>query len=182
MAFRTIISTLLLAGLAATSPTPGHKYDKPAAFFLAGDSTTAIQSTGGGGWGNGFLSTLQRPAYGVNKGHNGATTTSFVKGGDWAAVLDLVRNATDAYNVFVTIQFGHNDQVRRFSFSFSIRAKLTSIRMNRNPQTTSPSHSSKLTSPPSPQTSAPSAQHPSSSPHSPAATSTAHSSFKTSVT
>ncbi|KAF2444488.1 carbohydrate esterase family 12 protein [Karstenula rhodostoma CBS 690.94] len=113
MASRTlqwISSALLLAHLGASSPTSKHKDDKPAAFFLAGDSTTAVQSTGGGGWGNGFLATLQSPAYGANKGHNGATTVSFVKGGDWATVLNLVKNATDAYNVYVTIQFGHNDQ------------------------------------------------------------------------
>src|ERR1700761_1121503 len=35
---------------------------KPAYFVLAGDSTTAKQSDGGGGWGNGFLATLQAPA------------------------------------------------------------------------------------------------------------------------
>lgn len=119
MALRAVLSALLLAHLSITSPTPKHKRDKPAAFFLAGDSTTAIQSTGGGGWGNGFLATLQSPAYGVNKGHNGATTVSFVKGGDWAAVLDLVKNATDAYDVFVTIQFGHNDQVRHLASPLS---------------------------------------------------------------
>ncbi|KAK5633523.1 hypothetical protein RRF57_009237 [Xylaria bambusicola] len=54
----------------------------PPAFILAGDSTTAVQSTGGGGWGNGFISFLNSPAWGVNKGHNGATTKSFVDGGD----------------------------------------------------------------------------------------------------
>jgi lysophospholipase L1-like esterase len=112
MALRTILNILLLAPLTVTSPVAAHEHEKPAAFFLAGDSTTAIQSTGGGGWGNGFLATLLSPAYGVNKGHNGATTASFVKGGDWATVLELVKNATETYNVFVTIQFGHNDQVR----------------------------------------------------------------------
>src|SRR5262245_34759754 len=66
--------------------------DKPPAFFLAGDSTTAVQASGGGGWGNGFLGFLKSPAWGVNKGHNGATTVSFVKGGDWAQVLGLVKN------------------------------------------------------------------------------------------
>ncbi|KAF1965079.1 SGNH hydrolase [Bimuria novae-zelandiae CBS 107.79] len=106
MTLRTVL-TSVLASLALASPA--HR-SKPVAFFLAGDSTTAIQSTGGGGWGSGFLATLRSPAYGVNKGHNGATTVSFVDGGDWAQVLDLVKNATAKYDVYVSIQFGHNDQ------------------------------------------------------------------------
>ncbi|KAI1347851.1 SGNH hydrolase-type esterase domain-containing protein [Xylaria sp. FL0043] len=85
---------------------------KPPAFILSGDSTTAIQSTNGGGWGNGFISFLENPAFGVNKGHNGATTKSFVSGGDWAVVTGLVSEyvAAGEYDVYVTIQFGHNDQ------------------------------------------------------------------------
>ncbi|KAK8032153.1 Rhamnogalacturonan acetylesterase RhgT [Apiospora arundinis] len=86
---------------------------KPPAFILAGDSTTAVQAAGGGGWGNGFLSFVRAPpAWGVNKGHNGATTVSFVKGGDWANVTRLIdeKNA-EGYQVWVTVQFGHNDQV-----------------------------------------------------------------------
>lgn len=77
---------------------------KAPAFFLAGDSTTATQSINGGGWGNGFLSFLRSPAWGVNYGHNGATTVSFVNGGDWATVLGQVENATRDFDVFVTIQ------------------------------------------------------------------------------
>ncbi|KAH8198568.1 hypothetical protein TruAng_007249 [Truncatella angustata] len=64
----------------------------PPAFILAGDSTTAVQSAGGGGWGNGFLSFLISPAWGINKGHNGATTVSFVNGGDWATVTGYVES------------------------------------------------------------------------------------------
>ncbi|KAJ4304662.1 hypothetical protein N0V90_000189 [Kalmusia sp. IMI 367209] len=111
MIHHALLSLLLLAHLATTSPAIEGKPRKPLAFFLAGDSTTAIQSTGGGGWGNGFLELLKSPSYGVNKGHNGATTVSFVEGGDWAEVLDLVKTATNNYDVYVTIQFGHNDQV-----------------------------------------------------------------------
>ncbi|KAH8880828.1 SGNH hydrolase [Thozetella sp. PMI_491] len=93
-----------------TQRCSGGSDDKPPAFFLAGDSTTAVQSSNGGGWGNGFLGFLKSPAWGVNKGHNGATTVSFVNGGDWAQVLGLVKNNTAKFDVFVTIQFGHNDQ------------------------------------------------------------------------
>ncbi|KAK8040927.1 hypothetical protein PG994_013934 [Apiospora phragmitis] len=85
---------------------------KPPAFILAGDSTTAVQAANGGGWGNGFLSFLRAPpAWGINKGHNGATTVSFVKGGDWANVTRLVdEKKAKGYQVWVTVQFGHNDQ------------------------------------------------------------------------
>ncbi|OCL08359.1 carbohydrate esterase family 12 protein [Glonium stellatum] len=80
-------------------------------FLLAGDSTTAIQSTGGGGWRNGFLNyTLKSGSSGHNYGHNGATTASFRSGGDWATVLSQVASHKSSYNVYVTIQFGHNDQ------------------------------------------------------------------------
>jgi len=84
---------------------------KPAYFLLAGDSTTTTQNSGGGGWGAGFLNdTLLPPAFGKNYGHNGATTVSFRAGGDWATVLSQVVNHTETNEVFVTIQFGHNDQ------------------------------------------------------------------------
>ncbi|KAI1113286.1 GDSL-like Lipase/Acylhydrolase [Nemania sp. NC0429] len=94
---------------------PPHQHHPPAPYFiLAGDSTTAIQSSNGGGWGNGFLSFLRAGAAGVNKGHNGATTQSFVDGGDWDVVKGLVaeyrRKDPWLAQVYVTIQFGHNDQ------------------------------------------------------------------------
>lgn len=114
----TLLSTLpiLPTILAApTTPSPPRSIFKPhaPAFILAGDSTTAIQSSNGGGWGNGFLSFLRGPAHGVNKGHNGATTQSFVDGGDWGVVKGLVteyKREDWAAEVYVTIQFGHNDQ------------------------------------------------------------------------
>lgn len=43
----------------------------PPYFLLAGDSTTATQSSNGGGWGDGFLNkTLKSGASGYNYGHN----------------------------------------------------------------------------------------------------------------
>ncbi|KAK8110734.1 carbohydrate esterase family 12 protein [Apiospora kogelbergensis] len=107
------LAALLLPSASLANAKPCHPCSpKPPAFILAGDSTTAVQAPGGGGWGNGFLSFLQSPpAWGVNKGHNGATTVSFVKGGDWATVTQLIdeKNA-EGFQVWVTIQFGHNDQ------------------------------------------------------------------------
>lgn len=91
-------------------PTPSHS-PKPPFFLLAGDSTTAKQSSNGGGWGDGFLNTtLFHGASGLSYGHNGATTVSFRAGGDWETVLSKVAEYKDRYAPFVTIQFGHNDQ------------------------------------------------------------------------
>ena len=56
------------------------------------------------GWGTGFLKTLTNGANGTNFGHDGATTVSFVAGGDWAKVIDAVKKAVTAYTPYVTIQ------------------------------------------------------------------------------
>ncbi|KAF1810871.1 GDSL-like Lipase/Acylhydrolase, partial [Eremomyces bilateralis CBS 781.70] len=82
----------------------------PAHFLLAGDSTTAPQSSGGGGWGNGFLAYLQPPATGKNLGHNGRTTVSYRSDGYWDEVLKEAKSVAGKKQVYVTIQFGHNDQ------------------------------------------------------------------------
>lgn len=93
-----VLTPLLAIGATAAPPRP---HGKPAYFILAGDSTTAPD----GGWGDGFLSTAVRsPAGGINLGHSGATTVSFRNGGDWAHVLEEVKNHTRSHNVFVTIQ------------------------------------------------------------------------------
>lgn len=78
--------------------------NRPAAFFLAGDSTTAAQSSAGGGWGVGFLKTLTGDAIGADLGYNGATTASFVAGGAWANVIDAVTRNRKRYQPYVTIQ------------------------------------------------------------------------------
>lgn len=99
------LATVLPFIFATANALPQARADKPAAFFLAGDSTTAVQSTGGGGWGNGFLNTtLKNGATGKNYGHNGATTVSFREGGDWATVLKAVQNVKADYTPYVTIQ------------------------------------------------------------------------------
>jgi len=110
MKLLNIIGPLLATGQAAAAAAvlpPRQTEAKPAYFVLAGDSTTAI----GGGWGDGFLeTTLLSPASGINLGHSGATTVSFRAGGDWATVLDEIKTHSATHEVFVTIQFGHNDQ------------------------------------------------------------------------
>ncbi|PNS14787.1 hypothetical protein CAC42_2016 [Sphaceloma murrayae] len=108
------LSTLsLLASTATAIPLVPRCNNStlPPSFFLAGDSTTATQSPGGGGWGDGFLNTtLVSGAQGKNFGHNGATTVSFRSGGDWASVLAAARAALPTSRPHITIQFGHNDQ------------------------------------------------------------------------
>tara|TARA_R110002060_G_scaffold28552_4_gene38663 strand:- start:268 stop:645 length:378 start_codon:yes stop_codon:yes gene_type:complete len=97
----SLLCQIGLAALATASPiSTVKKQAKPPAFFLAGDSTTAS----GGGWGNGFLTTLTGGAIGTNFGHNGATTESFVSGGDWANVIAAVKKKKGAYSPYVTIQ------------------------------------------------------------------------------
>lgn len=81
---------------------------KPTYFLLVGDSTTAKpknQSYGiTGGWGDGFLSTLAKPASGTNYGHNGRTTVDYRTGGDWDAVMKDLKANTEKRDVYVTIQ------------------------------------------------------------------------------
>jgi len=106
----TLSCLTLFTSFTAALPAQSAKV-KPPFFVLAGDSTTAVQSTGGGGWGDGFLNTtLGNGASGKNYGHNGATTVSFRAGGDWANVLATAKNVSRNYTPYVTIQFGHNDQ------------------------------------------------------------------------
>lgn len=102
----------LLTPIASALPSPRHfSALRPAYFLLAGDSTTATQSSNGGGWGDGFLNfTLKPGSSGRNYGHNGATTKSFREGGDWDRVMTEAKTKTSNYTVYVTIQFGHNDQ------------------------------------------------------------------------
>jgi len=116
------ISFIVAALLNSAAATPFKSYprgdeilgrsNKPPAFFLAGDSTTAAQTfpDSGGGWGTGFFATLQNGALGSNYGQNGATTVSFAAGGQINDLVESVSRYTEYFNVFVTIQFGHNDQ------------------------------------------------------------------------
>ena len=75
-------------------------------FLLVGDSTVAVD----GGWGDGFLSYLQDPGEGENRGSSGKTTVSWKSDGRWDALLATVEATKNDYEPIVTIQFGHNDQ------------------------------------------------------------------------
>lgn len=72
---------------------------KTSAFFLAGDSTTAID----GGWGDGFLANLIEPSWGVNVAKSGATTKSFEAGGFWDKITTLLEDNADEFDCYVTI-------------------------------------------------------------------------------
>lgn len=107
------VLSLSFAAVAYAWPFEKRVLSKPPAFFLAGDSTTAIQSWDGGGWGAGFLTTLEteKGAIGINYGVNGATTVTYKNESHWAAVLASVEDAKDDYYPFVTIQVCLNLQI-----------------------------------------------------------------------
>lgn len=113
MPLSSIAAALLLLTLSATTARAASLQNRqhnstsgrnPPAWFLAGDSTTAIQNEDGGGWGAGFLSFVKSPAWGTDYAVDGSTTVSFVDNGYWAEVIDAVGNNTGDYSPFVTIQ------------------------------------------------------------------------------
>lgn len=58
------------------------------------------------------MATLKKEtgAAGVNLGHNGQTTVSYRANGYWKEVVATVGQKVGSYDVWVTVQFGHNDQ------------------------------------------------------------------------
>lgn len=95
---RLLLAVAALPLMAFSSPAE-KRQAKPPAFFLAGDSTTAVN----GGWGNGFISQLKAPAWGVNIGKSGATTRSYEAGGYWANITSHLRQYSFEYDSYVTI-------------------------------------------------------------------------------
>lgn len=80
-------------------------------FVLIGDSTTCGQAKNGGGWGDAFLWCLARGAEGLNYGVNGALSTGYFHSPMWMDAMEEVHLNAPARPVYVTIQFGHNDQM-----------------------------------------------------------------------
>ncbi|KAL6857785.1 hypothetical protein ACO1O0_005228 [Amphichorda felina] len=129
----SIILAPLLVPLTVMARPPPRAADcdassKPPAFFLAGDSTVAVD----GGWGDGFLTYPREGAWGINFGHSGATTVSFKADGDWANLTSHVEESVAEYDVYVTIQFGHNDQkeekgISHAEFEANLEAMATEI-------------------------------------------------------
>jgi hypothetical protein len=91
---------VLLCTASVKAQPVNYVANKPVAFVLAGDSTTATK----GGWGDGFISLLQKPNVGTNHGKNGRTTVSFKSGGFWNNVIADVKKYSGQYQVYVTIQ------------------------------------------------------------------------------
>ncbi|KAF5662782.1 putative acetylesterase [Fusarium denticulatum] len=103
---RVSLTGLVLAVIGSVQSSPVARAAKPPQFFLIGDSTVAID----GGWGNGFLSYLNAPAKGDNRGVSGSTTVSWKSNGRWDTLIKDVSAAKADFEPVVTIQFGHNDQ------------------------------------------------------------------------
>lgn len=95
------LSSLLLLFPLLVAAIPSFGKHNEAAFFLAGDSTTAIN----GGWGNGFITTITKGSFGINYAKGGATTVSFRADGLWDKTVSSVSKAKGlGYRPYVTIQ------------------------------------------------------------------------------
>ncbi|KFX98817.1 hypothetical protein O988_04184 [Pseudogymnoascus sp. VKM F-3808] len=76
-------------------------------FLLAGDSTTHEPA----GWGDGFLNyTLKSTSFGFNYGVSGASLTPYLRSAPYQTILEQIAKYKATKTVFVTCQFGHNDQ------------------------------------------------------------------------
>jgi lysophospholipase L1-like esterase len=98
---------LIPVGAAAQSaPAEAPKPIKPSKIILVGDSTTAVV----GGWGPSFCSYhVTSFAACVNLARGGRSSGSYRAEGSWDVALGEMR--TPGYrNIWVLIQFGHNDQ------------------------------------------------------------------------
>lgn len=100
---------------------------KTAYFLLVGDSTTAkpkeLSYGIAGGWGDGLLALLAKPASGVNYGHNGCNTVDYRSGGDFANVIKDVKAHKDSKDVYVTIQVSNKLKLRRRGIALSMKHK-----------------------------------------------------------
>ena len=95
-----------LAHAQATPPSPAVPQIAPSKIILVGDSTTAVF----GGWGPSFCAYHVTSFMAcVNLARGGRSSGSYLAEGSWKVALEEMR--TKGYrNVWVTIQFGHNDQ------------------------------------------------------------------------
>jgi lysophospholipase L1-like esterase len=93
---------LLLAAAAPVAP----QHIAPSKIILVGDSTTQV----GSGWGGSFCATHVTSFMAcVNLGRGGRSSGSYRAEGSWDVALGEMR-APGYRNVWVLIQFGHNDQ------------------------------------------------------------------------
>jgi len=108
---RRLALALALAALPAsvpaqTSPTEAVKPIQPSKIILVGDSTTAVW----GGWGPSFCAYHVTSFLAcINLARGGRSSGSYRAEGSWAVALNEMR-VPGYQNVWVLIQFGHNDQ------------------------------------------------------------------------
>jgi lysophospholipase L1-like esterase len=96
----------LMAQPTAPAPAPPVQPIRASKIVLVGDSTTAVV----GGWGPSFCAYhLTSAAACVNLGRGGRSSGSYRAEGSWDLALAEMRTPGYA-NVWVLIQFGHNDQ------------------------------------------------------------------------
>jgi lysophospholipase L1-like esterase len=99
-------------GHGSGKPDKGNGMPADISFVLVGDSTTNNGTTpNSGGWSRGFCGALDEGTFCSNRAANGRTTGTIVRDGFWAlAMEDLKGEVAKGKTVFVTLQFGHNDQ------------------------------------------------------------------------
>jgi len=100
------LALLPVAAAAQTAPAVAPKRINPSKIILVGDSTTAVW----GGWGPSFCAYhVTSFATCVNLGRGGRSSGSYRAEGSWDVALGEIR--TPGYHdIWVLIQFGHNDQ------------------------------------------------------------------------
>ena len=92
--------TIVEAAEALSTTSSSSVFAKPPAFLLGGDSTTQPKT----GWGDAFLSLVQRPAIGKNFGRGGRTTISFKTDGTMAKLVAEVAKDSAQHSVIATLQ------------------------------------------------------------------------------
>ncbi|HET9862428.1 MAG TPA: rhamnogalacturonan acetylesterase [Steroidobacteraceae bacterium] len=110
----SLLLAMMSVALQAATPAaaaPGndpavHKPIKVSKIILVGDSTVAVQ----GGWGPSFCAEhVTSSAACVNLARGGRSTSSYIAEGSWQIALAEAR-VPGYTNIWVLIQFGHNDQ------------------------------------------------------------------------
>ncbi|KAL4862353.1 hypothetical protein BDV12DRAFT_203141 [Aspergillus spectabilis] len=100
------VSAILFGLLVHAIANPIRRANNTPYFITIGDSTVAVN----GRWGDGFLSFVDEPASGTNRGKSGSTTVSWRANGRWAALVNNINETVADYDTIVTVQVGHNDQ------------------------------------------------------------------------
>ena len=113
----TLLQRLVLAGLVLAGQALAA--DAPIRVILVGDSTTAVW----GGWGPSFCAYHVTSFLAcINLARGGRSSGSYRAEGSWAVALNEMR-VPGYQNVWVLIQFGHNDQPGKPGRSTDLRTE-----------------------------------------------------------